>query len=204
MRAFISIIISVSLLPHVVNAYDWEWNSGGTMDCVPTMGGTWDGWGEWFITTVYNDTSFDIIISKFGFPCSYGDGTGPYEDISWAVWLDVGGTGFLPDNPFTADESGTFDPVDDNDTDPPTIYSYVDLRYSQEFTIYRGTYFCFGYRNPGLGGQIDFNGVNTWSWHSDTWESDGNKGRTAILQLCGSYYESIDSASLGTIKATFK
>ena len=204
MRTFSIILSFVLILPSIVNAQVWEWNSGGTIDCVPTFGATWDGWGEWFITTIYNDTGYDIGISKFGFPCNYGDGSGPNQDVWCALWYNVGGLHAPPGDYTSADEYFDFDPVDDGDTSPPIIYSYVDIADTEYITINENTYFCFGYKNPGLGGQIDYNGVVTWSWHNNRWGTDGKKGRTAILQFKGGYITGIESTSLGTIKASFK
>ena len=54
--------------------FDWVYNTGGAEDFVPDTGGSSDGWGEWFITTVLNDTGQDLLLTEFGFPCS---GTAP-------------------------------------------------------------------------------------------------------------------------------
>jgi len=45
----------------------------------------------------------------------------------------------------------------------------------------------FGYGNPGMGGQITTNGVETWSWYDGSWDSDSNYNRTAVLQFKGDF-----------------
>ncbi len=45
--------------------YDFQYNTGGVLDFVPTTGGSSDGWGEWFIVTVYNDTGMNRTHSNY-------------------------------------------------------------------------------------------------------------------------------------------
>jgi hypothetical protein len=162
---------------------DWEWNSGGTIDIVPTLGGSASGWGTYFITTVENDTGENILLTEFGFPCG-GPGT-----VDWILWYDVGGINPPSGGAGTADETGEFDPVsDDPDQFPPTTYTYVDLT-GENLLIEDGAFVCFGYENPGMGGQISYNGTQTWAWYSGYWDPDQDWGRTAILQIKGNYGE---------------
>lgn len=179
---------------------DWEWNSGGTIDITPTLGGSDDGWGSYFITTVENDTGNDVMLTEFGFPRG-GPGI-----VEWVLWYDVGGINPPSGDYTTADESGDFDPVsDDPDEFPPTTYTYVDIS-DEELIVEDGWYLCFGYENPGMGGQISYNGTQTWSWYYGAWDPDQNWERTAILQVKGNYYPpvSVQPISLGKVKATFK
>jgi hypothetical protein len=162
---------------------DWEYNTGGSIDFVPTTGGSSTGWGEWFITTVYNGTGFDITLTEFGFPCS-GPATGTY---GWVVWLNMPGIEPPIGDATTADYYGAFTPVDpDPGTFPPTVYTYVDVS-MEGIVIPAGTYFTFGYDNTGTGGQTTYNGVETWAWYSGLWDPDVNYGRTAILQVKGDF-----------------
>jgi len=164
--------------------YDYAYNTGGTLDFVPDLGGSADGWGEWFITTVLNDTGNDLILLEFGFPCG-GPATGAY---GWVVWTDMGGLIPPGGGATTADYFGAFTPFDPDPTVfPPTTYTYVDV--SAEYIIIPdGTYFCFGFDNTGHGGQTYFNGVDTWAWYEGFWDPDQDWGRTAILQVKANYY----------------
>jgi hypothetical protein len=162
---------------------DWEWNSGGAIDTTPTLGGSASGWGTYFITTVENDTGENILLTEFGFPCG-GPGL-----VDWVLWYDVGGLNPPSGNPSSADETGEFDPVsDDPDEFPPTTYTYVDLT-GENLVIEDGAFVCFGYENPGMGGQVSYNGTQTWAWYSGYWDPDSGWGRTAVLQIKGNYGE---------------
>jgi hypothetical protein len=173
-------------------AEDWEWNSGGAMDTVPTLGGSDDGWGSYFITTVENDTGNEVLLTEFGFPCA---GPGP---VDWVLWYDVGGINPPSGGPGTQDEDGEFTPDDTNpDSFPPTDYTYIDLT-GEDLLIEDGAFLCFGYENPGMGGQIDFNGTQTWAWYSGVWDPDQDWGRTAVLQVMGNYSGAPGSFSLLT------
>lgn len=180
---------------------DWEYNTGGSIDFVPTTGGSSTGWGEWFVTTVFNNTGQDLTLAELGFPCSGP----PTETFGWMVWLGM--PGLVP--PFgdasTADYYGQFTPVDPNPgTFPPTVYTYVDVS-AEGIVVPAGTYFCFGYDVTGTGGQTTFNGVETWAWYNETWDPDVNYGRTAILQVKANYgiVPTIES-TWGTVKALYR
>ncbi len=151
----------------------WEWSSGGTIDVVPTTGGSWDGWGEYFIVQVTNDTGSDQQIIEFGFPCG---GTIPSQ---WMVWLDSA----MPASFAGGDYSGAFTAVDpDDQTLPPVNYTYVDTS-ADGVVIPAGQTFWFGYQNPGLSGQIDYNNVETYGWYQGAWDGDGGWGRTTVMQF---------------------
>ena len=153
----------------------WEWSTAGTMDAVPTTGGSWDGWGSHFLATTVNNTGQDMQIIEFGWPCG---GTIPGE---WFVWL--GST--MPADYSNPDFTGTFTATSNDDvTFPPTIYTYVDVT-SANVVVPDGETVWFAYVNPGLGGQIDANGVVTWSWYLGAWDADDAWGRTAVMQLKG-------------------
>ncbi|MCA9728792.1 MAG: hypothetical protein R3E12_11980 [Candidatus Eisenbacteria bacterium] len=181
--------------------YDWAYGTGGALDVVPTTGGSAAGWGEWFITTVYNDSGQDVTLTELGFPCS-GPTTGTY---GWIVWLGLGGLIPPAGQASTADYYGTFTPNDpDPNSFPPTVYSYVDVS-GAGIVVPAGTYFCFGYDNTGTGGQIDFNGVETWAWYSGVWDPDVNYGRTALLQVKGIFGPTpVQESSWGKVKQLYK
>jgi len=181
--------------------YDFAYNTGGALDFVPTTGGSYDGWGEWFITTVYNNTGQDLVLVEFGFPCC-GPPTEPY---GWLVWTDMGG--YVPPggNAYSAEYYGSFTPVDSNpSTFPPTTYTYIDVSL-ENIIIADGTYFCFGYDNTGNGGQTTFNGVDTWAWWYAAWDPDQDWGRTAIHQVKANYFGTpVEDSTWGAIKSLFK
>ena len=179
---------------------DFEYNTGGVIDCVPTTAGSNTGWGEWFITTVYNDTGHDLRLMEFGFPCC-GPPTEPY---GWLVWKNMGGYVAPSGNAYTAEHYGAFTPTDPGHTSPPTVYTYVDVS-GEAIVIPAGNYFCFGYDNTDLGGQISYNGVETWAWYGGEWDSDVSWGRTAILQVKADYVVSpVEELTWGSIKALFR
>ncbi len=152
---------------------DWEWSSAGTIDVVPTTGGSWDGWGEHFIVQVTNTTGSDQLVMEFGFPCA---GTIPSQ---WIVWLDPA----MPASFSGGDFSGAFTATDPDDQNfPPVNYTYVDVS-ADGVVIPDGQVFWFGYTNPGISGQIDYNGVDTYGWYGGAWDSDGAWGRTTIMQF---------------------
>ncbi len=158
---------------------DFEYNTGGTIDFVPTLGGSATGWAEWMITTVHNDTGHRLRLTEFGFPCC-GPPTGPY---GWLVWRSVGGLYPPMGDPAAADYHGPFTPLDSNPaTNPPTVYTYVNVS-AQNIVIPNGSYFCFGYDVTGFGGQTSYNGVLTWGWYGGVWDPDQPYNRTAVLQV---------------------
>ena len=69
-----------------------------------------------------------------------------------------------------------------------------------------GAYFSFGYDNTGLGGQTDYNGVETWAWYGETWDPDVDWGRTAILQVKGNFEGPVatESVSFGEIRSLYR
>jgi len=180
--------------------YDFAYNTGGALDFVPTTGGSFDGWGEWFITTVFNDSGMDLILTEFGFPCG-GPPTGSH---GWVVWTGAAGYVAPAGDAFTAEYFGAFTPFDpDPTTFPPTTYTYVDVS-AENIVIASDTYFTFGYDNTGTGGQTDFNGVDTWAWYFGMWDPDQSWGRTAILQVKANYFGTpVQDSSWGAIKSMF-
>ena len=194
------ILLTVTLVfASAAFAEDFEYNSGGSIDVVPTTGGSHDGWGEWFITSVQNDTGFDLMLTEFGFPCC-GPPTGAY---GWIVWTDVGGLNPPIGQASTADYYGEFTPDDpDPGTFPPTDYTYIDVSTSS-IIIPDGNYFCYGYDNTGTGGQVGFNGVETWAWYGGVWDSDIPWGRTAVLQVMANFEGALDQTTWGSIKNSF-
>ena len=141
---------------------DWEWSSGGSIDVVPTTGGSWDGWGEYFIVQVTNTSGSDQQIIEFGFPCA---GT---IDSEWMIWLDSA----MPASFAGGDFSGSFAATDTDDTVfPPVTYTYVDVS-GDGVVIPAGQTFWFGYKNPGVSGQVDANGTTTYGWYGGAWDAD--------------------------------
>jgi hypothetical protein len=180
--------------------FDFGYNTGGPLDFVPDSGGSYDGWGEWFITTVYNGTGNDLILVELGFPCA-GPATGTY---GWVVWTNMGGYVSPGGDATSAEHYGSFVPLDpDPNTWPPTTYTYVDVS-AEGIIIPDGTYFCFGYDNTGMGGQTGFNGVLTWAWYEAWWDPDESWGRTAILQVKANYFGTpVAESTWGAIKSMF-
>lgn len=152
---------------------DWEYSTAGTIDAVPTTGGSSDGWGEHFITMVTNNTGSDQLLVEFGFPCGGTIGS------AWKVWM-----GATQPSDFSGEDfGGSFTATDSDDqTNPPVNYTYVDVS-GDNVVIPDGATFWFGYTNPGISGQIDFNGVDTYAWYSGAWDPDQPWGRTTVMQF---------------------
>jgi len=183
----------------VAGAEDFEYSTAGSMGFVPTTGGSNDGWGEWFITSVQNNSGYDIALTQMAFPCC-GDASDSY---GWVIWVDVGGLVAPAGDVGTCDYHGPYTPVDPGPgTFPPTVYTYVDIS-AENVIIPDGNYFCFGYDNTDTGGQIDFNGVDTWSWYEGVWDSDQGWSRTDIIEIYGNYYTALEHSTWGAIKSTF-
>jgi hypothetical protein len=180
---------------------DFEYNTGGVIDFVPDMGGSHDGWAEWFVTAVYNNTGYTLKLLELGFPCA-GPPTGTY---GWLVWTDAAGMVAPPGSASTADFYGTFTPVDPNpETLPPTTYTYVDIA-TADILVADGTYFVIGYDNTGMGGMTGYNGVETWGWYGGVWDPDSDWGRTAILQVKANHATTpVENESWSYIKALFE
>lgn len=152
---------------------DWEWSTAGTVDAVPTTGGSSGGWGEHFVVQVTNNTGSDQQMAEFGFPCGGTIGS------EWMVWLDPS----MPAGFSGGDFSGSFTATDPDDTTmPPVNYTYVDVS-SAGVVIPDGQVFWFGYTNPGISGQIAANGVETFGWYQGAWDSDDGWGRTTVMQF---------------------
>jgi len=153
---------------------DFEWSSGGAMNTVPTLGGSATGWASDFIVMTTNTLGTDIILTEVGFPCG-----GPAT--TWYVWLGAA----QPANPSSPQFSGAFTPVDPNPaTFPPTTYTYVDIT-AADIHVPAGGAFWFGYHNPGMAGQIDYNGVTTYGWYGGVWDPDQAWSRTTVMQVMG-------------------
>jgi hypothetical protein len=180
---------------------DFEYNTGGSMNFVPTLGGSAAGWAEWFVTAVYNNTGHSLRLTELGFPCA-GPATGAY---GWLVWTNVGGYVAPAGGASTANYYGTFTPVDPNPlTNPPVTYTYVNVLASN-IVIPNNTYFAIGYDNTGMGGMTPFNGVATWGWYGGVWDPDSGYTRTAILQVKADFQDTpVERASWTNIKALFE
>ena len=157
---------------------DFEFNTGGVIDGPPTTAGTASDWGEWFITTLRNDTEKPLLLLEIGFPCSGSSS----ETYGWLVWTDVGGMNSPHLGARSAQFFGSFSPAAAADQVPPRTYTYVDIS-DRGIVVPVGACYCFGYDVTGLGGQVEFSGVETWSWYSGYWDLDAGWGRTALLQI---------------------
>jgi hypothetical protein len=182
----------------IASAADFEYNSGGTMGITPTAAGSSTGWGEWFVVAIHNDSGHDLVLKQLGFPCS-GPATGNY---GWVVWTDVGGLNAPSGDVSTSDSHGAFTPVVSDPSATPDTYTYIDVS-SKNIVITSGKYFCIGYDNTGLGGQVAFNGVNTWSWFRSSWDGDQAWGRTDVMEVTADYDTALSRNSWGSIKASF-
>ena len=170
-------LIAIILLTSSSLAADVEYSTTGAMDTPATLGGDRDGWGTEFITRWDNLTGTDVIIDEFGWPC------GGWWSQFWYVWI----TDTLPDDPYTLEYYGSFVATSEDDTEwPPSLYTYVDMS-NEGIVVPAGASMYFGYGNPGMGGQISFNGVETYSWLDDAWDMDGDFGRTAVMQFKGTF-----------------
>ncbi len=161
---------------------DFEFNSSGVMNSPATMAGSAEGWGEWFVTTLQNDSGHPLRLTELAFPCT-GPPTGNW---GWLVWADLGGPGPPHLGPASADFKGVFTPALDDSLSPPAIYTSVDLE-SVEIIIGEGSWFAFGYDVTHLGGQIASGGPETWAWFGNAWDPDSQWGRAAILQIRADY-----------------
>ncbi len=174
---------------------DIEYNTTGTIDEPATAGGSNDGWGSHFIAAWANLTGQDVYVVEFGWPCG---GPGP---VDWVVWLTDGG---LPGAPGTQTYTGQFTPTSsDPDELPPSQYSYIDVS-TAGVVVPPDMVMYFGYENPGIGGQITFNGTDTWAWYEGAWDPDQGWSRTAVLQFKGNYDTvATEPTSLSRVKALF-
>lgn len=174
---------------------DIEYNTTGVMDAPADLGGSADGWGEYFITSWVNMTGQDVNIAEFGWPCG-----GPV-DVNWVVWLTDGA---MPGAPGTETFSGVFTPAsNDPDTIPPSPYTYIDVA-AAGIVVPNGMVMFFGYQNPGIGGQISANGTETYAWYDGGWDPDSGWSRTAVLQFHGNFGGvATESTSLTAMKALF-
>jgi len=165
------------LLAGAALAADVEYSTTGALDTPATLGGDRDGWGTEFVARWTNTTGADVILEELAWPC------GGWWAQFWYVWISDA----LPPNPWTLEYHGTFVPASEDDTEwPPSTYTYVDVS-GEGIVVPAGASMVFGYSNPGMGGQIGFNGTETWSWLDDGWDMDGDFGRTAVLQFKGSF-----------------
>jgi hypothetical protein len=157
---------------------DFEFNTFGAMNCPATMAGSAEGWGEWFITTLQNDSGHALRLRELAFPC-----TGPPSgNFGWLVWTNLDGPGPPRQGPASADFSGVFTPALNDSLSPPSLYTEVNLE-SAEIDIGEGAWFAIGYDVTHLGGQVVSGGPETWSWYGLTWDPDSQWGRAALIQV---------------------
>lgn len=150
-----------------------EYSTTGVLDTPATHGGDLDGWGSHFIARWHNTTGEDVSIVEFAWPCA------GFWITSWYVWISE----TLPGPPGTQDFRGDFLAANEDGTAyPPSPYTYIDVA-DEGIVIPAGSTMFFGYANPGMGGQVPANGVETWSYYEDAWDADSAFNRTAILQF---------------------
>lgn len=178
---------------------DFEYNTGGPIDCVPTAGGSATGWSEWSIAFIANPGTCDLTLVELSLPCS-GPISGPY---GWVVWTNQA---TLPGPASSATNFGVYTPVDPNPaTFPPLTYTYVDVS-ADNIAFLMTTTLCFGFDITGMHGHIPYNGVETYGWYGGAWDADGPYGRTGILQIkadCGGIVPT-EAASWGQVKALYR
>jgi len=153
---------------------DFEYNTAGSIDAVPTLGGSSTGWASYFIVMVHNSLPGNIQLTELGFPCGGASS-------SWGVWL--GAT--QPADFSSPDFSGAFVPTSsDPATIPPTTYSYVDVTAANVIVPGNGD-FWIGYENPGMSGQISGTTPITYGWYGGAWDPDSDYTRVTVMQVKG-------------------
>lgn len=193
------LILVTMVLAFAAFGADFEYSTAGAMGTVPTLGGSSTGWGEWFVTAILNNSGHDLVLTQISIPCC-GPTTGDY---GWVVWTDVGGLNAPSGDATTADFYGQFSPVDTSpSTLPPVTYTDIDVS-AANVIIPAGNYFCVGYDVTGNGGQVSFNGVDTWSWYENVWDSDQSWGRTDIIDVYANFDTALQRDTWASIKNSF-
>ena len=176
-KQLLIILFALGFMTSPALASDVEYSTTGTMDTPATKGGDRDGWGTEFLTRWDNNTGSDVFIEELAWPC------GGWWAQFWYVWI----TDIMPSDPYTLEYYGSFVATSEDDTEwPPSLYTYIDVK-SEGMVVPAGATMYFGYSNPGMAGQIAFNGVETFSWFDESWDMDGNFGRTAVMQFKGTF-----------------
>lgn len=197
MRAVLLVLCVAGL---AIAQFDYEYNTSGTIGTLPALVGSNDGWAEYFVVPIQNTTGYDLEIKEFRFPCC-GPQTSAY---GWVVWTGLSGLVPPAGDATTAQYYGQFTPAiaTGGAAGDITEYTVIDVS-SAGVVIPAGAYWCFGYDNTMLGGQVSFNGVITYGWYEGSWDSDEPWGRTAILEFAADYVMSLDQATWAEIKAQF-
>jgi len=176
-RILLSLLICMLILSAAALASDVEYSTTGAMDTPATQGGDLDGWGTDFLTRWVNNTGHDVRLDEFAWPC------GGWWAQFWFVWI----SDTLPEGPWNFEHYGSFVPALEDETQyPPSIYTYIDVS-DEGIIVPAGASMMFGYSSPGMAGQIDHNGVTTWSYLNDQWDNDGDFNRTTIMQFKGTF-----------------
>lgn len=195
----LKVLLITAVLAFTAFGADFEYSTAGAMGTVPTTGGSSSGWGEWFVTAILNNSGHDLLLTQISIPCC-GPASGDY---GWVVWTDVGGLNAPSGPASSADFYGPYTPVDPNpETFPPITYVHIDVSASS-VVIPSGNYFAVGYDVTGNGGQINFNGVNTWSWYENAWDSDQGWGRTGIIDVYANFDTALARDTWASIKNSF-
>ncbi len=173
----VPVIVALALVALPALAADVEYNTTGTMNHPATQGGDYMDWGSDFLARWDNDTGHDVLLQEFGWPC------GGWWSQFWFVWI----TDTLPEGPFNFQYHGSFVAASASETEyPPRTYTYIDVS-EEDMVVPAGASMYFGYGNPGMGGQINHNGVTTWSYLDGSWDMDSDFGRTAVMQFKGAF-----------------
>ncbi len=194
-----ALIVILLLLAGGALADSVEYNTTGVMDNPATLGGEHEGWGTHFMARWENTTDDHVQINEFGWPC------GGFWAQFWYVWISEDPAEELPGVPGTQDFRGTFVALSEDELEwPPGLYTYIDVS-ELEIIVPGGATMYFAYGNPGMGGQIAFNGIETWSLYEWAWESDSGFGRTAVMQFRGQTLAvGTESSTLSQVKALFR
>lgn len=180
--------------------FDFEYNTSGSIGMLPTYVGSNTGWAEYFIVPVHNTTGQDLLIQELRFPCC-GPTTSTY---GWVVWTDLASLVPPSGGPTSADYYGPFTPAiaSGGVAGDITEYTIVDVSASN-IVIPSGAYWCFGFDNTMLGGQIAYNGVITYGWYGGVWDPDDAWGRTDLLEFAADFETSLDQQTWAEIKTQF-
>lgn len=183
------ILLALLLLASFALAADVEYSTTGTMGTPAVHAGDRDGWGTEFVTRWENNTGHDVRVEEFGWP------VGGWWAQFWYVWI----SDTLPPSPYELQFYGSYVALIEDDSQyPPSQYTHVNIS-GEGIIVPAGASMYFGYGNPGLAGQILFNGVETYSWLDGPWEMDGDFGRTGVMEFKGAY---TDVSAVGDLPAT--
>jgi len=179
-----TLLFATLLLGSPAQAEDWDdyWNSAGNLWAEAEYADNEDPWGEWIVTGFqvweFGGLWLDLLVSHLAFPCASPSG----DPVDWVIWI-LDDLGPPPGPPSSAHFSGTFTPPLIDGSEPPLTYATFEL--DTWIPVFGYEYVIFGYRNPGLVGLTDSNGIESWGWIGGEWVANSSLGKTAVLQLMG-------------------